>query len=251
MISDKIKAKIKEHAKLLYPEECCGILALNKDKLLPLRCSNISKDPVNEFIIDPIDYLNCSKQGKIIGIYHSHCIQDNSFSELDKQISHKLNLKNIVYIVKRDTFEEYSPDKYYNKYIDKNFIINESDCLSIVEDYYKEEFGIDIYHYERRSGWDKNYEEFIKDKLNQFNLSENFDNFFEKENFIKIQGIENAKKHDIIAFKYLDNYPSHFGIYLGQDYILHQPRNKKSIIEKLTEAEKRRIYCFARNKQLC
>jgi len=250
MISDKIKAKIKEHAKLLYPEECCGILALNKDKLLPLRCSNISKDPVNEFIIDPIDYLNCSKQGKIIGIYHSHCIQDNSFSELDKQISHKLNLKNIVYILKKDAFEEYSPENYYNKYINKDFMIGKSDCLSIVEKYYNEEFGINISHYYRDEKWDKDFMNFIKERLSEIS-GVDFDDFFKKEGLIKVEGIENAKKHDIVIFKYLDNYPSHFGIYLGQNYILHQPRNKKSVIEKLTDAEKRRIYCFARSKELC
>ena len=120
--------------------------------------------------------------------------KDNSFSELDKQISYKLNLT---------------------------------------------------------ADWDKDYPEFVKDKLAEFCDSQNFDKFFEKENFVKIEGIENARKHDIIVFKYLENHPSHFGIYLGQNHILHQPRNKKSIIEKLTDAEKRRIYCFVRSNQIC
>ena len=252
MISDEIKIKIKAHSLKESPDECCGLLFLNKKNVLEaFPCRNIAQDKENEFVVCQLDYLKAAMNGKIVGIYHSHCIQDNSFSELDKQISHKLNLKNIVYILKRDSFEEYSPENYYNKYIDKDFVIGVSDCLSIVENYYNEEFGIKIFHYERTVDWDKDYPEFVKNKLAEFCESQNFDKFFEKENFIKVEGIENAKKHDIIVFKYLENYPSHFGIYLGQNYILHQPRNKKSIIEKLTDAEKRRIYCFARSKELC
>ena len=252
MISDEIKVKIKAHSLKESPDECCGLLLLNKKNILEsFPCKNIAQDKENEFVVCHLDYLKAAMNGKIVGIYHSHCIQDNSFSELDKQISHKLNLKNIVYILKSDSFEEYSPEKYYNKYVDKDFVIGVSDCLSIVENYYNEEFGIKIFHYERTADWDKDYPEFVKNKLAEFCDSQNFDKFFEKENFIKIEGIENAKKHDIIVFKYLENYPSHFGIYLGQNHILHQPRNKKSIIEKLTDAEKRRIYCFIRSNQIC
>lgn len=251
MVSDEIKAKIKEHALKDNPEECCGLLVLNRNNILEaFPCRNASQDKENEFVVCQMDYLKASMHGKIIGIYHSHCIQDNSFSELDKQISHKLNLKNIVYILKRDSFEEYSPENYYNKYTNKDFMIGKSDCLSIVEKYYNEEFGINISHYYRDEKWDKDFMNFVKERLSEIS-GVDFDDFFKKEGLIKVEGIENAKKHDIIIFKYLDNYPSHFGIYLGQNYILHQPRNKKSVIEKLTDAEKRRIYCFARSKELC
>jgi proteasome lid subunit RPN8/RPN11 len=252
MVSDEIKAKIKEHALKENPEECCGLLLLNKKNILEaFPCRNIAQDKENEFTICQLDYLKATFNGKIIGIYHSHCLQDNSFSELDKQVSHKLNLKNIVYILKKDSFEEYSPENYYNKYIDKDFMIGKSDCLSIVEKYYNEELGINISHYHRDENWDKDYVSYIRERLSEICGVDNFDDFFKKENFIKIEGIENAQKHDIIVFKYFENYPSHFGIYLGQNYILHQPRNKKSVIEKLTDAEKRRIYCFARSKELC
>jgi proteasome lid subunit RPN8/RPN11 len=250
MICENIKNKIKSHSLKLYPEECCGILLLKNNKLHTFECENIAQDRINEFKINPDDYLKASMNGKIIGIYHSHCVQDNSFSELDKQVSHKLNLKNIVYILKKDSFEEYSPENYYNKYINKNFAIGKSDCVSIIEDYYNEEFGIKIFHYQRSEGWDLNYKRFIEDKLKSDNLT-SFDGILNKENFIKINSINEAKKHDLVVFKYLDNYPSHFGIYLGQNYILHQPRDRKSIIEKLSDSEKRRIYCFARHKQLC
>jgi len=125
MISDEIKIKIKAHSLKENPDECCGLLLLNNKSILePFPCRNIAQDKENEFVVCQLDYLKAAMNGKIVGIYHSHCIQDNSFSELDKQISHKLNLKNIVYILKRDSFEEYSPENYYNKYIDKDFVID-------------------------------------------------------------------------------------------------------------------------------
>ncbi len=251
MISEEIKSSIKQHAIKDYPNECCGLLYLENNSLKILNANNSAIDKINEFLINPKDYLKASRLGKIVGIYHSHCVQDNSFSELDKQISHRLNLKNIVYIYKQNKFEEYCPENYFSKYTDKKFKINESDCLSIIEEYYNEEFGLNIFHYERNENWDKNYKEFIDSKLSCFTNNKNFDEFINKENFIKIDRIEDAKKHDLIIFKYLDNYPSHFGIYLGNDYILHQPRNRDSLIEKLSAPEKRRIYCFARHKELC
>ena len=136
------------------------------------------------------------------------------------------------------------------KYIDREFLIGKSDCLTLISDYYKEELGITLSEYPRDEKWDKNYNEFIQLKLKKISGNK-FEDFLENENLIKIEKISFAKKHDIIVFKYLDNYPSHFGIYLDHGYILHQPRNKKSTIEKLTNAEKRRIYCFLRHKELC
>ena len=160
------------------------------------------------------------------------------------------NKSDVSYIVKKDKFEEFFPNDLCCKYIDREFLIGKSDCLTLISDYYKEELGITLSEYPRDEKWDKNYNEFIQLKLKKISGNK-FEDFLENENLIKIENISFAKKHDIIVFKYLDNYPSHFGIYLDHGYILHQPRNKKSTIEKLTNAEKRRIYCFLRHKELC
>lgn len=245
MLTETLKKEIKNHALEEYPNECCGLLVLNKN-LSAIRCKNISNRKEQEFNLNPSDYLKCALKGKIVGIYHSHGIQENSFSELDKQVSHLLKLKNVVYIVKKDQFEEYNPEDYFNKYSGREFKINDSDCVKLIEDYYNEEFGIKIFHYNRDEQWDKNYTEFLNNILKENNKN-NFDELLEKEGFKKV---ETPQKHDLIAFKYKENQPSHFGVYLQDGYILHQTNNRKSVIEKLTTAQKRRIYCFARHKNI-
>lgn len=243
MISDSLKLKIKEHALKEAPKECCGFLLLREDEIDTFPCLNSARNAEDEYLISPKEYLKASFSGKIIGIYHSHGKQENSFSDLDQQVAKQLKLNNIVYIVKKDEFYEYSPSDSYNPYVGREFQIGKSDCLSLIEDYYKEQLGKNLFHYERKEGWDINYKEFIENKLISLGLDKNFDEFIKRENLKKV---ETPEKNDIIVFKYLKNYPSHFGIYIGADYILHQPRNKKSVIEKMTSAEKRRIYCYLR-----
>jgi proteasome lid subunit RPN8/RPN11 len=45
MVSDEIKAKIKEHALKENPEECCGLLVLNRNNILEaFACRNVAQD---------------------------------------------------------------------------------------------------------------------------------------------------------------------------------------------------------------
>jgi len=79
MVCAEIKAKIKAHSLKENPDECCGLLLLNKKNILEsFPCKNIAQDKENEFVVCHLDYLKAAMNGKIVGIYHSHCIQDNS-----------------------------------------------------------------------------------------------------------------------------------------------------------------------------
>ena len=94
-------------------------------------------------------------------------------------------------------------------------------------DYYKKELVIILPEIKRKDGWYKQNKNIVKENT--------------PTNFKQIP-FEKAQKNDLLVFDMLNNdLPCHFGIYLENDMILHQPREKLSTIEILTDAMKKRI----------
>jgi proteasome lid subunit RPN8/RPN11 len=227
-----IKNQIKKHALKDFPNEACGLLVLEENNNIKvLNCKNVSPDKEKLFSLSPLDYLYASKIGKIISCNHSQKSPD--FSEYDKLNSENHKIKYILYSHDIDDFKEYEPNGYRNKYVGLNFKIGEQDCFTLLRQYYLNELGIFINNYDRSDGW---YE-----KTPQIFL----DNY-EKEGFIKV---DNIQINDVILVSYCD-FPTHVLIYLGNNQILHHPREKLSTIEIYTESFKRRSHGIFRHKLL-
>lgn len=222
MITKELKNKIKEHAIQDFPNECVGFV-VNGD-IFP--CKNQSENPIKHFSISPLDYLQASYFGNIEMVYHSHN-KNPEFSEFDKVNLYNQKLRGIVYCREKDCFNIFLPESYNNKYVGRNFEIGISDCLSLVSDYYKDELNIILPQIERKEGWYKNNPNIVIENT--------------PKNFKQIE-FKDAQKNDLLVFDMLkNNLPCHFGIYLGNDVILHQPRNQQSIIELITNQMKKRI----------
>ena len=221
MITKEIKQKIKDFS-LKTDKEICGFLV--RDQIFP--CKNQSENPSHHFSISPLDYLRASYLGKIEIIYHSHT-KNPEFSEFDKINLYNQKLRGLMYCKEKDCFRVFLPESYNNKYVGRSFEIGVSDCLSLVAGYYKEELGIILPEIKRKKGWYKENKNIVKENT--------------PSNFKKIS-FEAAQKNDLLVFDMLNNdLPCHFGIYLGNDIILHQPREKLSTIEILTDAMKKRL----------
>ena len=84
---------------------------------------------------------------------------------------------------------------------------------------------------------------------------ENLKTLIKKEKLIEVNrgepDIGEIINHDIILFKYYDlNKPSHCGIYVGGNKVLHQPARSYSRIQEYTSALKRKTYCILRHESL-
>lgn len=225
MITQFIKQKIK-NLSLQTKGECCGFVV--KNQVFP--CKNQSQNPNHHFSISPLDYLHASYLGKIEIIYHSHA-KNPEFSEFDKLNLYNQKLRGLVYCKEKDCFNVFFPESYNNKYLGRSFEIGVSDCLSLVAEYYKNELGVILPDIQRSEGWYKNHPNIVRDNT--------------PKNFVKIE-FKDAQKNDLLVFDMLkNNQPCHFGIYLGNDIILHQLRNKFSVLEELTEVMKKKLsYCL-------
>ena len=76
MLTPKVKLQIFQHAKEVFPHECCGIVTQKGRAQKYHRIKNASKDPENEFILDSNEYsdiaFGLADNESIVYVVHSH-----------------------------------------------------------------------------------------------------------------------------------------------------------------------------------
>ncbi len=229
ILSVEIKNFIRAHAKETHPEECCGLVILDgAGAVEPIRCENSAHDKLNFFKISPQEYLKAYKRGKIIASYHSHGQDDSDkFSEFDKQASRAANLHYIMYSHEKDAFLEYDPKMQFDEYIGRVFFWGKNDCFSLVRNFYRKEFSIEI-------------PDFLTDRLGNESSSplgvygKLIEDHFKEYGWEKIDKFEEIKKYDGLCFDFgREGLTSHVGVYLGNNLILHHPRGGYSCVENV------------------
>jgi desampylase len=73
-----VEASIVAHARHASPEECCGLLLGNGDRIVDATpVPNTALDPVRHYLIDPRSHFEVIRDARrralnVIGAYHSH-----------------------------------------------------------------------------------------------------------------------------------------------------------------------------------
>lgn len=235
-LNKKIFNQIKSHALSDSPNECCGLLVEQSGVLNIFPCQNIANNTIINFKISYRDFLRASISGEIKAYYHSHAAPEtlDKLSEKDKFISYNHKYPIILYLLKEDKFQIFDCEK--SKYIGLKFQWGKQDCVTLVEDFYKNEFNIVIPHIERHENWDKE---------NPYKISENF----EKCGFVKITN--DFKVGDLIVIRDHAKHPSHLMIYLGNNQVLHQRTHSYSMIEIYNDRLVKITEYVLRHKLLC
>jgi proteasome lid subunit RPN8/RPN11 len=68
MLTDNLRAAITEHARRVYPRECCGLVIRGRYFPVP----NVSATPCEAFSISPSDWTAMEDLGEIEAVVHSH-----------------------------------------------------------------------------------------------------------------------------------------------------------------------------------
>ncbi len=231
ILSEEIKTQIREYCIKNIPKESCGLIVDIRGILTIYPCKNISYHSNEHAILNPLDYVRAAKLGKIVCHWHSH--EHKGTSLIDNLNAFNHNVYSVIYSWKYDRFYVIEPK--LEEYLNLDYKFGKNDCFELVRNYYKNELNILISNYDRYEKWELDKPTYILDN-------------FEKEGFYKIK-LNDIKLHDVFIFK-IYNSPSHLGVYLENNFILHHPINEKSVISEITDGLKKRINCIVRHKDI-
>jgi len=235
MTSSKYYEEIIEHAKSNQQEEVCGLIILNKDLSINVKkLKNNSGKPRECFAISAQDFINNKLKYKILCIYHSHPLTNEEPSRQDILASEELGIPYLIYSLKSNNFFLYYPESYIpDSLIGRPYIKGLYECTCLLKDYFISELDINI------TKWNKNYwlTESDKEANKQLNKILN-------KNLNKIE-IKDIKKHDVIVFEVKKEARRHVGIYLGDDYFIHQCGNtisRRQILDNRWQSKIKELY---------
>lgn len=140
----EVRAEVKAHALSEPHRECCGLILCTNGDFSVKRCVNESPSPTDTWIIDTRTVLDARKSGTLHSCYHSHVKESSEPSEADKRMSEDNLLPFLIYSLAADSFSLYEPQGYQPPLEGRRFALNIHDCVSLVEDYYHQEFGIEL-----------------------------------------------------------------------------------------------------------
>lgn len=209
------------HLQKELPRECCGIIAKKNEEIKYFPCNNLAKSN-QDFILDPEDLVIIEDSDyEPIVIVHSHPYTNILPSETDRVSIEQTQLTWLIMDGQKNV-GIYNPTGYIPPLEGRVFHYGVIDCYTLIKDYYKLTFNIEISDFERYTeNWWNDY-------------GTNFEEYYTKEGFIPFD-ISSIKEHDLLVMCIGSPHPNHYGIYLGNSTMLHHAAGRLSCKEKVTK----------------
>ena len=213
-LAEGIKDQALAHAKEDFPKEAVGLVHVVKGKNRYFKCRNIAETPDEHFILDPDDYLKAESKGEITAVVHSHPKTSPAPSPADMVACEASGLPWFIVNPNTETWGSYKPNGFELPYVGREFSHGIVDCYSLVRDFYKREFNLELNDYNRRDQWWYNGENMYLDN-------------FAKEGFKEID-ISEVGYGDLFLMQLESPVPNHAAIYLDQGIVLHHVQGRLS-----------------------
>lgn len=205
---EKLVDQVRKHAQEEAPRECCGLAVVVKGRLRYWPCKNISLHN-DQFEIDPLDYAAAEDAGEVVGVCHSHVFVNPEPSEADRVMCEHSGLPWLIVNHPVGNHVVIQPSGYVSPLVGRQYTHGVLDCYQIVVDYYKQELGIELPHFQREDGWwDRGENLYLEN--------------FAKAGFVQVgDGThEDIRPHDGLLMQVGANVPNHAAVYLGDTLIL-------------------------------
>lgn len=233
-----LKQRVIELSKASVLETCGFFYRDHAGRAQLHECRNVSANPVAEFEISSDDYVTALNLGTILGIYHSHPAAGQgptSFSEADLECAEEQALPFYLYDAAGREWHEYLPASYRPELISRPFCLGfGGDCYGLVRDYFRNR------HRRYLSDYDRD-ESFLHEEQGVIMAN------FRREGFV-LGSLKTLQPADILMFRTDKALPQHFGIYLGDQRLLHHPLNALSREELLSGRWLSRLDCVFRSE---
>lgn len=197
---------LRKHAEQCYPKESCGVVLIRRGREEYVPCRNIA-DSNEHFVMHPLDYADAEDRGSVIAIVHSHPNISPEPSQADRVGCETSGLPWVIVNWPTGAVRIFVPSGYKAPLIGRVFSHGILDCLTLIQDYYKEVLGITLPQYKREDEW------WLKGKNLYLDL-------FEECGFV-LADVNNPKEHDVLFMQVASKVPNHGAVYLGNGFILH------------------------------
>lgn len=97
---------IKDHAEEQRPNECCGFILEDENRVFLHRVTNIAPNPQIEARIALWEIREAERKGTAIGFYHSHTGFGCDFSPYDREMMESILCTWVLYCVRSDKWLE-------------------------------------------------------------------------------------------------------------------------------------------------
>lgn len=125
----------------------------------------------------------------------------------------------------------------YDNLLGRPFELGKFDCFTMVRDFYKQNYDIEIKNYARPKDWDA-------DKIDIIGT------VYEREGFEKVEGwtLKNLNPGDLLCMAIGSSKANHMAIYVGENKIVHHKVNSFSTDETLRDFWRKSICYVLRHK---
>jgi proteasome lid subunit RPN8/RPN11 len=205
-MKNELRLLAEIHAKDCYPKESCGLLVETKDQTLYWPCENLATG-TDHFIMNPLDYARAEDEGDIKAIVHSHPNAPCNPSQADRVACEKTGLPWYIVSVPEMKWSYLPPEGYTAPLLGRIWCHGVLDCYALVRDFYGQEKHISIPDYDRTDEWWLKGENLYLQNYEQAGFHRVFD--------------EDPQIGDVLLMQINAPVPSHAGVYIGDEKMIH------------------------------
>lgn len=199
-----------------YPKEACGLL-LENGGYFP--CENV-RGSGEEFKISGEQWADAEELSPIVGVVHSHPDWVPVASEADRVMCEATGIPWHIYTVRGGPEGPYfdgsatiTPGGYVSPLVGRSFHYGVLDCYTLVRDYYRREFDIDLGDYDCPEDWWNTGGDFYRELL-------------PKAGMVQLEGLPSEielQEGDVILMMIKAPVPNHAAVYLKSGTLKTEP----------------------------
>lgn len=221
-VSNDLKAAMQIAGAENYPNEACGLVVKVGKKSRILSFDNVAENRRWQFRISAADFATASDMGEVIGVWHTHCDIPETPSDADRAACEASEVTWYILSVRRaeegafgfSDVHVLNAEGFEMPYLERPYVFGVFDCYSLVSDYYRREFDIQLGNYPHIDNWSKLGYNFFMDN-------------FAREGFVVLIDQE-PQTGDVFLIQSESTVPNHIAVYLGDEVILHQTHGRLS-----------------------
>ena len=211
-LSAPLLAEIRAHAELDYPRESCGLVVVRKGRKRYMPVRNVAER--NEhFVMHPQDQADAEDAGEVLLVVHSHPNLPPVPSQADLVGCEASGLPWLIVNWPTGTTHQFAPSGYVAPLYGRQFSHGVLDCYAFIQDYYRQELGIELPDFERPDEWWLKGQDLYQDG-------------FAAAGFERVTGPMQA--HDVLLMRVASPVPNHGAVFLGGARIGHHQMGRLS-----------------------